>query len=180
MLFRSPSIVHTRNLTTLAVQVPAMLAGAPARIHGEHGRVMGDLDGSNVKYQRIRRVMRPFVHQYIALSEDLERYLIEKVGVAPQRLKQIYNGVDTELFRPAQPRRELLPVADFAAPDTVVIGTVGRMEAVKDQLTLVRAFVRLLERRTDMDIDGIEHVKVVRQIRRPPKRSPKVPTVPLA
>ena len=104
---------------------------------------MGDLDGSNVKYQRIRRVMRPFVHQYIALSEDLERYLIEKVGVAPQRLKQIYNGVDTELFRPcATDGEELLPVADFAAPDTVVIGTVGRMEAVKDQLTLVRAFVR--------------------------------------
>ena len=77
---------------------------------------MGDLDGSNVKYQRIRRLMRPFVHQYIALSEDLERYLIEKVGVAPQRLKQIYNGVDTELFHPAQPRRASLPVADFAAP----------------------------------------------------------------
>src|SRR5690242_8740724 len=55
-----PSIVHTRNLTTLATQVPAMLAGAPTRIHGEHGRVMGDLDGSNVKYQRIRRLMRPF------------------------------------------------------------------------------------------------------------------------
>lgn len=145
-----PSIVHTRNLTTLAAQVPAMLAGAPARIHGEHGRVMGDLDGSNVKYQRIRRLMRPFVHQYIALSEDLQRYLIQKVGVAPQRLTQIYNGVDTELFRPAQPLRALLPVADFAAPGTVVIGTVGRMEAVKDQLTLVRAFVRLLECRTDM------------------------------
>src|SRR5438034_8437422 len=71
-----PSIVHTRNLTTLAAQVPAMLVGAPARIHGEHGRVMGDLDGNNVKYQRIRRLMRPFVHQYIALSQDLERYLI--------------------------------------------------------------------------------------------------------
>ena len=52
--------------------------GAPARIHGEHGRVMGDLDGSNVKYQRIRRLMRPFVHQYIALSEDLERYLASR------------------------------------------------------------------------------------------------------
>jgi sugar transferase (PEP-CTERM/EpsH1 system associated) len=145
-----PSIVHTRNLTTLAAQVPAMLAGAPARIHGEHGRVMGDLDGSNVKYQRIRRLMRPFVHQYIALSQDLERYLIEKVGVAPQRLTQIYNGVDTELFRPAQPQRALLPVADLSVPGTVVIGTVGRMEAVKDQLTLVRAFVRLLESRTDL------------------------------
>src|SRR6266850_3723323 len=39
-----PHIVHTRNLTALATQVPAMLAGAPVRIHGEHGRDMDDLD----------------------------------------------------------------------------------------------------------------------------------------
>jgi sugar transferase (PEP-CTERM/EpsH1 system associated) len=145
-----PSIVHTRNLTTLATQVPAMLAGAPVRIHGEHGRDMGDLDGSNVKYQRIRRLVRPFVHQYIALSQDLERYLIDKVGVAPRRLAQIYNGVDTELFHPARPYRTPLPVMGFAAPPMVVVGTVGRMQAVKDQLTLVRAFVYLLESRLDL------------------------------
>lgn len=145
-----PRIVHTRNLATLAAQVPAMLAGVPARIHGEHGRDMGDLDGSNVKYQRIRRLMRPFVHHYIALSKDLERYLIDKIGVPPQRLTQIYNGVDTEVFHPARPPRASLPVADFAGADTVVIGTVGRMQAVKDQLTLVRAFIRLLTLRTDL------------------------------
>jgi sugar transferase (PEP-CTERM/EpsH1 system associated) len=145
-----PRIVHTRNLTTLAVQVPARLAGVPARIHGEHGRDMGDLDGSNMKYQRIRRLMRPFVHQYIALSQDLERYLVSKIGVAPERLTQIYNGVDTELFHPARARRVSLPVSEFADPGTIVVGTVGRMQAVKDQLTLVRAFIHLLELRTDL------------------------------
>src|SRR6266481_5350266 len=91
-----PQIVHTRNLTTLATQVPAMLAGVPVRIHGEHGRDMVDLDGSNVRYQRVRRLMRPFVHQYIALSRDLEGYLGDRIGVPPERLAQIYNGVDTE------------------------------------------------------------------------------------
>jgi sugar transferase (PEP-CTERM/EpsH1 system associated) len=145
-----PHIVHTRNLATLATQVPAMLAGVSARIHGEHGRDMIDLDGSNLRYQRVRRLMRPFVHQYIALSRDLERYLVDKIGVAPQRLTQIYNGVDTELFHPARPQRTALPVADFAGAGTVVIGTVGRMQAVKDQLTLVRAFVHLLERRPNL------------------------------
>jgi sugar transferase (PEP-CTERM/EpsH1 system associated) len=145
-----PHIVHTRNLTALATQVPAMLAGAPVRSHGEHGRDMGDLDGSNVKYQRIRRLIRPFVHQYIALSQDLERYLVDKIGVAPHRLTQIYNGVDTQLFHPALPRRNPLPVPGFAGIGAVVIGTVGRMEAVKDQVTLVRAFVRLLELRADL------------------------------
>jgi len=145
-----PHIVHTRNLTALATQVPAMLAGAPVRIHGEHGRDMGDLDGSNVKYQRIRRLIRPFVHEYIALSQDLERYLVDKIGVPPQHLTQIYNGVDTELFHPALPRRNPLPVPGFAGIGAVVIGTVGRMEAVKDQVMLVRAFVRLLGLRADL------------------------------
>src|SRR5215472_13284511 len=117
-----PQIVHTRNLTTLVTQVSAMLAGVPVRIHGEHGRDMLDLDGSNVKYQRVRRMMRPFVHEYIALSRDLEAYLVSKIGVARPRLTQIYNGVDTEVFRPAQPRRPDLPVEGFAAADSVIVG----------------------------------------------------------
>src|SRR5499425_220382 len=145
-----PQIVHTRNLTTLITQVPAMLAGVPVRIHGEHGRDMLDLDGSNVKYQRVRRMMRPFVHEYIALSRDLEAYLVNKIGVARPRLTQIYNGVDTEVFRPAQPRRADLPVEGFAAADSIIVGAVGRLQAVKDQVTLVRAFAHVLERRPDL------------------------------
>src|SRR5439155_9019114 len=126
-----PQIVHTRNLSTLDVQVSAMLARVPARIHGEHGRDIDDLDGSNVKFQRIRRLIRPLVHRYIALSQDLERYLVEKIGVAPQRIVQIYNGVDTSSFRPAHLGRVPLPIPGFSEPGTFVIGTVGRMQAVK-------------------------------------------------
>jgi len=145
-----PHIVHTRNLVALEAQIPAMLAGVPARLHGEHGRDMGDLDGSNVKYQRLRRLIRPFVHHYIALSRDLERYLVEKISVPPRRVTQIYNGVDTALFHPARSAREALPARGFCDPGTFVVGTVGRMEAVKDQLTLARAFVRLVECREDL------------------------------
>jgi len=145
-----PQIVHTRNLTTLVTQVPAMLAGVPVRIHGEHGRDMLDLDGSNVKYQRVRRMIRPFVHEYIALSRDLEGYLVNKIGVARPKLTQIYNGVDTDLFRPARPRRAALPAKGFADANSVIVGTVGRLQAVKDQVTLVKAFVGLVERRRDL------------------------------
>jgi hypothetical protein len=44
-LFRRlrPAIVHSRNLAALEVQLPAWLAGVPVRIHGEHGRDIGDL-----------------------------------------------------------------------------------------------------------------------------------------
>src|SRR6266850_1267658 len=50
--------------------------------------------GGNRKYQIWRRLLKPFVDHYIAVSRDLERYLQQKIAVAPTRVTQIYNGVD--------------------------------------------------------------------------------------
>lgn len=139
-----PAIVHSRGLSGLDSMLPALINGVPARIHGEHGRDMGDLDGSNRKGQWIRRLHRPLVSHYIALSRDLESYLETKVGVPSQRITQIYNGVNCHDFRPASGERELLPETDFAPKGTFVIGTVGRMQPVKDQVNLTRAFIHLV------------------------------------
>ncbi|HKQ25291.1 MAG TPA: TIGR03088 family PEP-CTERM/XrtA system glycosyltransferase [Burkholderiales bacterium] len=152
-----PAIVHTRNLGTLEGMLPAALARVPVRVHGEHGHNLGDLDGSNRKYQWVRRAMKPFVHQYIALSKDLERYLHEKIRVPTAKIAQLYNGVDTELFHPARGGREPLPCEGFAGPDQFVIGTVGRMQAVKDPVALARAFVRLLQ----LVPDGARRLRLV-------------------
>jgi sugar transferase (PEP-CTERM/EpsH1 system associated) len=143
-LFRelAPAIVHTRNLAALEATFPAWLAGVPARVHGEHGRDMGDLDGANKSYQRVRRLYRPFVSRYVALSKDLENYLCQSVGVAPDRVVQIYNGVDTERFSPVSAGRTSITGCPFGDPGLWLVGTVGRMQSVKDQVTLANAFVR--------------------------------------
>ena len=146
-LFRTlrPAVVHTRNLAALECQVPAWAAGVPARVHGEHGRDIGDLDGTNRRYQRLRRIYSPFVHHYLALSRDLASYLEVKVGVPVSRLTQIYNGVDTRRFHPPAGAREPITGCPFAAPSFWLVGTVGRMQAVKNQTALAHAFVRALE-----------------------------------
>ena len=146
-LFRrmKPAIVHTRNLAALEFQVPAWLAGVPVRVHGEHGRDVGDYDGSSRKYQWLRRVYRPFVQHYFALSRDLAGYLTDKVGVPQRRVTQVYNGVDSARFHPAPASRQPISGCPFAAPAHWLVGTVGRMQTVKDQPTLARAFVRALE-----------------------------------
>lgn len=136
-----PAIVHTRNLAALEAAIPAWIAGVPARLHGEHGRDVGDLDGSNVRYQRVRRLFRPFVTRYIALSPDLERYLRERIGVPAAKIDQIYNGVDTARFVPARGGRAAIDACPFQGAGYWLVGTVGRMEAVKDQTNLARAFV---------------------------------------
>ena len=95
-----PAIVHTRNLPSLEFQVIAALAGVQARVHGEHGRDMYDLDGANIKYNLLRKAVRPFVSQYTAVSMDLARWLVDIIGVRPDRVNQIYNGVDIVKFNP--------------------------------------------------------------------------------
>ena len=146
-LFRQlrPAIVHTRNLAALECQVPAALAGVPVRIHGEHGRDVGDLDGTRLRYQWMRRAYRPCVHHFVALSRDLADYLETKVKVPVDRIAQIFNGVDIERFHPVPDRRAVIPGCPFTDPGLFIAGTVGRMQAVKAQTLLAQAFVRALQ-----------------------------------
>ena len=139
-----PAIVHTRNLAALEATVPAWLAGVRVRIHGEHGRDVEDSDGSNRKYQWIRRLYSPFVSKYVSVSRDLASYLTKRVGISRNRVVQIYNGVDTERFAPAA-TRATIDGCPFTDPSLWLVGTVGRMKQIKDQLTLVRAFIRALQ-----------------------------------
>lgn len=51
--------------------------------------------------------------------------------------------MDTQRFYPGRDRSPLS--ANFAPPGAFVIGTVGRLERVKDQPNLVRAFIHLMQ-----------------------------------
>ncbi len=151
-LFRRlrPTIVHSRNLSGLDALLPAWAARVPIRIHGEHGWDVADLDGTRMKPLLLRRAHSPLVHRYVAVSKDLKRYLVGRIGVSPSRITQIYNGVDIERFSAADAKPVgILPPA-FYGPNTIVIGTVGRLQAVKDQATLIRGFAQLLRQHPSM------------------------------
>ena len=139
-----PEIVHSRNLSAIEAAVVAALAGVPHRVHGEHGRDVHDIDGTNKKYLQLRRFCQPFIQRYIPLSQDLEQWLKQTVGVPAAKVAQLYNGVDSQRFSPAAKNDPTLANEAFFAPDSIVIGTAGRMMTVKDQPTLVRAFIELL------------------------------------
>jgi sugar transferase (PEP-CTERM/EpsH1 system associated) len=122
----------------------------PVRIHGEHGWDVHDPDGTSRKYQLVRRVYRPLVQHYVALSKHIERYLTRAVGVSETAVSQIYNGVDAQRFRlttAREERRAPLATAPFSCKDAVVVGTVGRLQAVKDQRLLVQALALAVRER---------------------------------
>jgi sugar transferase (PEP-CTERM/EpsH1 system associated) len=110
---------------------------------------MVDLHGENRRYRILRRICGLFIHRHITVSENLADWLRETVHTPAGKITQIYNGVDTEKFFPARAQRSVLGGDGFVEPDSVVIGTVGRMAAVKNPLTLLRAFISLLKRNSD-------------------------------
>jgi len=141
-LFRKlrPDIVHTRNWTCIDAVIGARLAGVPVVIHGEHGREAADPDGRNLRRRQVRRLLSPFVTEFVTVSRDLGQWLVEQVRVPARKVRTIYNGVDTDRFAPgnrAAARQALGIPADLA-----VAGTVGRLDPVKDQAGLIRAFAQ--------------------------------------
>ena len=138
-------IIHTRNLAAIEYQIPAFLARVKYRVHSEHGWDTFDPEGNNKKYQLLRRLISPLIKVFIPLSLHLQSYLIEKVGIAEQKITRICNGVDTKKFHPSKIKQHVVDCPLPFDKNTVIIGTVGRMHGVKDQLTLVRAFISLLK-----------------------------------
>lgn len=135
-----PTVLHTYNLSAIEYAPAALLAGVPVRVNGMHGRDASDPDGSNRKHNLLRRLMVPFYDCCYANSADMLAWSRRAIGVSEANSCLLSNGIDADKFHP-----EGDVVRPFS-PDAIVIGSVGRIQDVKDHATLVRAFVALRER----------------------------------
>jgi sugar transferase (PEP-CTERM/EpsH1 system associated) len=118
-----------------------MLAGVPARVNGLHGRDASDPQGRNPKHKLLRRLMLPFYDCCYANSGDMDAWNRQVIGVPAHKSRLLANGIDAERFRPLADG-ETKPDFGFG-PGHVVIGTVGRVQDVKDHASLIDAFVLL-------------------------------------
>jgi len=139
-----PALIHTRNLASLEGQLLALAAGIKLRVHSEHGRDFVELGGKSSKHTLLRQLLRPLVGHFIAVSRDLQQWLIDSIGAAPARVTHINNGVDSLQFHPRLGPAAAVGPAEFMCEDAFVIGSVGRMVAAKDFASLVRAFILLV------------------------------------
>jgi sugar transferase (PEP-CTERM/EpsH1 system associated) len=138
-----PEVLHTYNLGTIEYHATALLAGVPVRVHAEHGRDASDPHGVNRKHNLLRRLLVPVIDRYVPVSRDLERWLRGVVGIPQSRVQLIDNGVDTERFKPAADTDAYAAAEPWNTPGGFVIGSVGRLQDVKDQACLIDAFALL-------------------------------------
>lgn len=103
--------------------------------------VLGTVRGGGGPGRQHERFLWRFAQHLVCNSEALYDVL-QGLGVPPERLSYVPNGVDTDVFRaPASS----LPVS--ARPPRLLC--VARLAGDKDHPTLLRAFARVLERHPD-------------------------------
>lgn len=141
-----PDLIHTRNRAGLAVQAVATLAGVRRRVHAEHlreparaGKAAGRLGNL-----LLHRLLCPLVDHFIAVSSDLEHWLVDAIGAKPARVSQIANGVDSVQFHPRLGPAAAIGPAGFMRDNVFVVGSIGRMDEAGGHVALVEAFLRLI------------------------------------
>lgn len=142
-----PAVFHTRNLAAVEGQWVARLAGIPARIHSEEGRDVSDPHGLNRKHNLLRRSIRPIVHSFGAVSQDLCDWLVERIGVPREKVSLLRTGVDTAAFRirAAGEGPPALGPDGWLREGALVYGWLGRVTSVKDPILYLEAFRRVAD-----------------------------------
>jgi len=137
-----PHIVHTRNAEPFFYGFAgAKLARAQALVHSEHGRKFDDRPSRFA----VQRWMSRHTDAIFAVSGQLKDDLVKHIGMPEASVEVLHNGVDLSRFNVAEratthaSTRDTLRL-EWGVPDgRLVVGSVGRLAAVKNYGLLVRA-----------------------------------------
>jgi sugar transferase (PEP-CTERM/EpsH1 system associated) len=120
-------IVHTHNPAAHFHGVMAAVrANVPVRVHTKHGRN----HTTDRKKVWANRIASWFTDVIVPVSDDTRDVVLQIERVRPTKVRRIWNGVDTDLYRDTSRAGDRGPV----------IGTVARLSPEKDQRTMLAAF----------------------------------------
>jgi sugar transferase (PEP-CTERM/EpsH1 system associated) len=133
-----PDIVHSRNWGTIEAVFAGRCVGFCAVVHSEHG--MESCSPVEPRRRRwLRRLAFELADRVLSVSCHLRDHHALRTGFPVRKISVIHNGVDTDLFRRRPEERVRTRARYGLAPDEFCIGMVGRLEPIKDMLTLLRA-----------------------------------------
>lgn len=142
-------IVHTRNAESFFYGVvAAKLARVPAVVHSEHGRKFPETRARSL----LQRFLLRHVDAAFTVSAELREALWTHLRIPRDRFEVIANGVETTRFGG--------PPATCSPTAPPVIGSVGRLVAVKNFPLLLRAVSRLRDAHVLLVGDGPERGKL--------------------
>lgn len=132
-----PDVIHTHHLHELVYALPSAALLRKPVVHTEH-------EYYSIQGSKLTLLLKTLSYQCAAVTgvnKEVGDYLQNRVGVSEKKLRTIGNGIDVERFNKAQQIRATLGLS----PDQLVIGTVARMDPVKNQRFLLEVFASVLK-----------------------------------
>lgn len=131
------NVVHTHHIG------PLLYGGTAARLNGIKTLIHTEHDAWHLNNKKAARLQSTLLKvlgpQVVADADFVADQITNKLGY--QRVSTIHNGIDCEKFTDGNPQkaREF-----FSLPtDKFIVGTAGRLETVKGQEILIKAFSHL-------------------------------------
>ncbi|MGB5160102.1 MAG: glycosyltransferase [Thermoanaerobaculia bacterium] len=144
--YLKPDVVHGHSGAFMDAYVMALLTRKrPRLLLTSHGY---PVDSGVRELIRVGLPTLP-AQAHVCVSEDLAEFFRRRYRFLPsaQRVITILNGVDTKIYRP-RPKPRVLPSVSAQAledlQESFVIGSVGRLEPVKNHQYLLQAFAALV------------------------------------
>ena len=130
--------IHLHHLLALnKLGLPARMAGIPHIVVTEHS--IATLRGNRLARLRARLNWR-LAHHLTGVHAGIRDYLIEQVGVHPDRISVIPNGIDLQRWQRGDRSARR---SDLGLGDEFVFMFVGRLAEVKNVPNLLRAFLAM-------------------------------------
>ncbi|MBS0266752.1 MAG: glycosyltransferase [Planctomycetes bacterium] len=140
-----PDLVHSHSIGCLFYCGPAARSLGIPVVHTEHINNIGHPMAG--RFQRWRKTWlwswaARFCQRFVCVSADIAAVLEQQRIVPKAKLRVLLNGIDTGRIASAESSAELRESLQIPAGARVV-GTVGRLNPIKSQHLLVRAFAKL-------------------------------------
>jgi glycosyltransferase involved in cell wall biosynthesis len=150
-----PTILHTWMFhTNIPGRVLGRLTGVPIVINSE--RTMGQED--DWRYA-LNRFTHPLADRITCVSQQVADFVVQRVGLPPEKTVVIPNGVQLEKFHDL-PTTEEARSALHLPCDEPLIGTVTRLDQVKRVDVLLKACARMERAHTVIVGDGPERARL--------------------
>lgn len=138
---RQIEVVHCHHYSPFVYGLLATMLHPRVRlVFTEHGRLADA--GTSRKRQIVNPMLAWWPARLCAVSADLRRHMISE-GFPGRRLEVVYNGIAAGQ-RPRPAERQAAREALGLAPGALVVGSVGRLDPVKNLPALLRAHARVL------------------------------------
>ncbi|MCV7071980.1 glycosyltransferase [Mycolicibacterium rufum] len=137
-----PDVVVVRGYNAEALgRVAALLAGVRCTVVWVHN--IADPEPRGALRDAADRILDRWTTAYFGVAEAQRDYLVGTLGYKQDKIRIVYNGVDTSQFDPHTDRR---PLTEFGIdPEEPVVGIVAALRPEKDHATFLKAARRVAD-----------------------------------